>query len=63
MDNKKGGSFFFTIVAIILGVTLFKQFDFKKLAFEKTGVAIMYIIGFVISIYVLIKNSKNRAEK
>ena len=34
MENKNGLSFMFAIIAIILGVTLFKQFDFKNLKFS-----------------------------
>jgi predicted ferric reductase len=60
MEKKKAVSFTFSIVAIILGVTLFKQFDFQNLRFEKTGLAIVYLIGFIISIYILINNSKNK---
>lgn len=60
MDNKKGSSFVFIIVAIILGVSLFKQFDFEKLEFEKPALAILYIIVFVASIYFIIKNARNK---
>ncbi|MBF4491004.1 hypothetical protein IRZ83_00515 [Flavobacterium sp. JLP] len=63
MENKKLLSFTFWIVAIILGVTLFKQFDFKNLKFEKTGLAIVYIIAFLISVFVLVRNYRNRSEK
>lgn len=62
MENKKVLSFTCTITAIILGVTLFKQFDFKNLKFENPALAIVYIIGFVISIYFLIKGYKKRPE-
>ena len=61
MEKKKAITFIFSIVAIILGVTLFKQFDFKNFRFEKTGLAIVYLIAFIISIYILIKNSKKAA--
>jgi len=60
MENKKALSFVFTIVAIILGVTLFKKFDLEKFEFEKPALAIVYMIGFVISIYILIRNFKNK---
>ena len=63
MDNKKSLNFVFVIIALILGWTLFKQFDFENLKFEKTGLAIVYIIGLVISIYFLIRNYKKRPEK
>jgi hypothetical protein len=49
--------FMFSVVAIILGVTLFKKFDFKTFKFENTGLAIVYAIGFVSSVFIVIKNS------
>jgi predicted ferric reductase len=63
MENKKGINFFLGIVAIILGWTLFKQFDFENLKFKHTGLAIIYIVTFVFSISVLIRNYKNSPKK
>jgi hypothetical protein len=63
MENKKGINFFLGIVAIILGWTLFKQFDFENLKFKNTGLAIIYIVTFVFSIYFLMKNYKNSPKK
>ena len=64
MENKNNVPVFtFSIVAIILGVVLYKQFDFNTLTFEKPALAIVYIIVFVFSIFVLIKNYKKRSEK
>jgi membrane protein DedA with SNARE-associated domain len=63
MEKRKALLFTFSIIAIILGWTLFKQFDFKNLKFEKTGLAIVYIITFVCSIYVLVKNAKKQPKK
>ena len=60
MEKKKALTFTFSIVAIILGVTLFKKFDFQTLRFEKTGLAIVYLIGFLIAIYVLINNARSK---
>ncbi|WP_071636478.1 hypothetical protein [Flavobacterium johnsoniae] len=53
--------FTFSIIAIILGVTLFKQFDFKNLTFEKPALAVVYIIVFVFSVFAIIKNSKKQS--
>lgn len=61
MENKKVLSFTFTIVAIILGITLFKQFDFKNFKFENTGLAIVYFIGFAIAIYGLYNGSRKKS--
>ncbi|RED18905.1 hypothetical protein BD847_4156 [Flavobacterium cutihirudinis] len=58
MENKKALVFTFWIVAIILGVVLFKQFDFENLKFEKPALAIIYIAVFIFAVYFLVKNSK-----
>ena len=64
MENKNNVPVFtFSIVAIILGVVLYKQFDFDTLTFEKPALAIVYIIVFVFSIFVLIKNFIQRTKK
>jgi membrane protein DedA with SNARE-associated domain len=63
MEKRKALLFTFSIIAIILGWTLFKQFDFENIKFEKTGLAIVYIITFVCSIYVLVKNAKKQPKK
>ncbi len=59
MENKKPSTFIFWIVAIILGVTLYKQFDFKSLKFENPALAVIYFVVFAFSVYYIIKNSKN----
>ncbi len=64
MENKNNVPVFtFSIVAIILGVVLYKQFDFNTLTFEKPALAIVYIIVFVFSVFVLIKHFLKRAKK
>lgn len=63
MENKKIPSFAFGVIAVILGWTLFKHFDFEDLSFQKPLLDALYIIIFAFSIYALIKNSKNRTEK
>ena len=63
MDNKKPLIFVFRIVAIILGWALYKQFNFEQLQFKNTGLATIYFITFVFSIYFLVKNSKKGREQ
>ncbi|KRD08199.1 ATP synthase F0 sector subunit C [Flavobacterium sp. Root901] len=63
MENKNNVPVFtFSIIAIIVGAALYKQFDFEKLTFEKPALAIVYLIVFVFSIIVLIKGLKKRTE-
>lgn len=63
MENNKAPIFTLSIVAIIVGVALYKQFDFESLRFKNTALAIIYLVVFVFSVYVLIKNRKKKAEK
>ena len=58
MENNKSITFVFWVIAIILGVTLFKQFDVKTLKFENPAMAVIYAIVFLFSVYYIIKNSK-----
>ena len=58
MENKKPITFVFWIIAIILGVVLYKQFDFQTLKFENPALAVIYIVVFLFSVYYIIRNSK-----
>jgi uncharacterized membrane protein len=59
MANQKVSTFIMSVIALILVVTLFKQFDFENLRFEKMGMAVVYSIALVIAIYLLVKGLKN----
>lgn len=63
MKNKRTLSLPFLIIAIILGVALFKQFDFQTLKFENWALAIVYMVALAISIYVLVTSRKSEPEK
>jgi len=63
MNNKNALTSVFTLIAIILGVTLFKKFDFETWTFEKPALAIVYSIALFISIYILIKQSRKLPNK
>ena len=60
MEKNNALTFTLTIVAIILGVVLFKQFDFETLKFKHTGLAVIYLIVFIASVFILIKNFTNK---
>ncbi|WP_286760717.1 hypothetical protein [Salegentibacter sp. UBA1130] len=63
MKNIKLPNFFFTVIAIILGAALYKQFDFENLKFEQPALAILYAIVLIFSIYGIVKNYKKPVEK
>lgn len=59
-EKKSAMTFTCSIVAIILGVTLFKQFDFENLKFEKPALAVVYIITLTAAVYVIVKNLRRK---
>jgi hypothetical protein len=63
MGNNKAPVFTLTIVSIIVGVSLFKLIDFATFKVEKPALAVVYLVTFVGSVYVLIKSRKRNSEK
>ena len=59
-EKSKAPTFTLWIVAIIVGVALYKQFDFDSLRFKNTALAIIYMTTFVFAVYVIIKNRKKK---
>ena len=63
MKRKKSLNFFFLITAAILGPSLYKLYDFESRTFENNGLAIIYSITFLFSIFLLIKDYSKQVEK
>lgn len=63
MDSKKGLNWFFAFIAFTLGLTLSKHIDFKNLTLKEPILDILYIIVFIISIYIIIKDLKKTTGK
>ena len=63
MESKKELNLFFVFIAVILGWTLFKHFDFQNLKLKDPVLDILYGIVFLTSIYLLIKDSKKKLKK
>jgi predicted ferric reductase len=62
MNNKKEYSFPLIIIAVILGWTIFKQFDFENLKFEKPAMAVVYILTFLMTVYFILKKDKGKEK-
>lgn len=64
MENKKRGlSIVLLIPTIVIGIALFKEFDFENLKFDKPALAFVYFIGFALSIIFQFKDFKKQPEK
>lgn len=59
-EKSKAPLFTMWVVAIIVGVALYKQFDFDSLRFKNTALSIIYMATFVFAVYVIIKNRKKK---
>ena len=63
MDNKKGMNWFFVFIAFTLGLTLVKHINFKNLTLKEPVLDVLYMLVFIISIYLIIKDLKKTTEK
>jgi len=60
MSDKKGLSFPFLIIAIVLGAGIYREFDFENLKFEKPALAVVYILAFLMTVYFIIRGIKGK---
>jgi len=60
--NKKGLPFPLIIIAIVLGWTIFKQFDFENLKFEKPAMAVVYILTLIMTLFFIFKKDKSEEK-
>jgi hypothetical protein len=63
MGNKKGMNWFFAFIAFTLGLTLIKHIDFKTLTLKEPILDILYIVVFLVSIYIIIKDRNKNTGK
>lgn len=63
MEKNNLMTFTMSIVAIIVGVALYKQIDFKTMTVEKPALAVIYAVTFAGAVFVLVKNYGKKVEK
>jgi hypothetical protein len=54
--------YIFSVLGFIIGVAMYKQFDFENLSIENPALTIVYAIGLAISIYAVVKGGKKDAK-
>lgn len=59
-NDRNAGTFFFGIIAAILGVTLLKKFDFETLTYPKPWLGLVYLITFIFCVYFLFKSRRKQ---
>lgn len=63
MEKNNAMTFTMSIVAIIVGVALYRQIDFKTMTVEKPALAVVYAVTFAAAVFVLVKNYGKKVEK
>lgn len=63
MEKNNPMTFTMSIVALIVGVALYKQIDFKTMTVEKPALAVIYAITFLFAVFVLVRNLRKGAGK
>ncbi len=63
MEKNNTPVFTLTIVAIIVGVALFKQIDFNNFTVEKPALSAIYFVTFAASVLILAKHFINKSKK
>ncbi len=56
---KKGFPFIPGIIAIIVGVALYKQIDFQNLTVEKPALSVVYLLTVIFCVVVIVRSSVN----
>lgn len=59
MSKRKEYPFPLIIIAIVLGWTIFKQFDFESFKFKQPAMAVVYILTFFMTVYFIFKKDKD----
>jgi len=62
MDSQKTLLYTMGIVAVILGITLVRQFDFATYRFDHTPMAMVYVVGLAIALYAIINHLRNKSD-
>lgn len=62
MENNKGPSIIFIILAIIIGSGLWREIDFENQTLRNPALAAVYFISFAFSVIVIIRSFRKRPE-
>lgn len=62
MKSKKGINLILAIIAVILGWTIFKHFDFETFKFADPYLDVLYLVVFIILVWLIIKDYRKRPQ-
>ena len=59
-NEQKSFPIILGIIAINIGVALFKEFDFETFRFKKIGLGIVYLLTFIGTVAVIVKSTRGK---
>lgn len=63
MEIKKSiGWLPFAMIAVVLGVAVFKQLNFEDLSFKKPALGTVYLLSFILSVVLMLKGKKSNNQ-
>lgn len=64
MESKKSiGWLPFGLIAVVVGVGLFKQIDFEHLNVKEPALATIYLLTFIFSVFAIVKGIRQTSNK
>lgn len=61
-NEQKGFPMILGVIAIIIGVALYKEFDFETFTFKKVGLGIVYLVTFVALLVVIVRSRRSKSD-
>ena len=58
--KQKGFPFGMGIIAIVLGSSIFREFDFERYTFEKPALAAVYIFAFLLAVFFIVNHYRGK---
>ena len=62
IENKKGPSIIFIILAIIIGSGLWREIDFANQTVKNPALAAVYLITFAVCVSLIVKSYKKQSR-
>ncbi|MCE6991232.1 hypothetical protein [Dyadobacter sp. CY323] len=59
-NEQKGLPVVFTMLAVVVGVALYKEFDFETFRFKKVGLGIVYLVTFVGMVIAIVRSMRSK---
>jgi len=63
MENKNHiGWLPFAVLAVVLGMAVFKQLNFESMSFKKPALGILYSLSFILSVVLMLTSKKTNNQ-